>query len=264
VVLRLRGQGGAPVVTLSGPGGRTVTVPSDGSPVANDSEVVLTDEANATTYVAIHHPGGGPWTVARQPDSPLLRDIAGAPVLPPPRVSATVTGRGRSRVLRYKASGVVGQTVTFAEIGPQTRRVIGRAHATRGALRFVPGNGRAGARKIVAMVARHGLPRKQMTVAHYIAPPPPKVPAARGVKLKASGGTLKVRWRPAVGVNRWFVTAHLPSGATRWELTPGRSGRVVVHDYGTITSAKVSIVGEARDGRRGKAVTVVIRPRRHK
>jgi hypothetical protein len=96
-------------------------------------------------------------------------------------------------------------------------------------------------------------------VAHYMAPAPPKVPVARGVKLKASGQTLKVRWRPAAGVNRWFVTAHLPSGATRWELTPGRSGRVVVHDYGKITSAKVSIVGEARDGCRGKPVTAVIK-----
>ena len=161
VVLRLRGQGGAPVVTLTGPGGREVTVPADGSPVTNDREVVLTDAANAATYVAIHHPGGGRWTVARQPGSPLLRDIAGAPVLPAPRVSATVTGRGRSRVLHYRASGVDGHTVTFAEIGPQTRRMIGRAHGTRGSLRFVPGYGRGGTRKIVAMIARRGLPRRR-------------------------------------------------------------------------------------------------------
>ena len=101
-----------------------------------------------------------------------------------------------------------------------------------------------------------------MTVARYVAPPPPTVPAARGVALRASGRTLTVRWRPAAGVRRWLVTAHLPSGATRWELAPGRRGRVVVHDYATITSAKVTVRGEARDGRRGKPVTAVMRPRR--
>jgi hypothetical protein len=112
------------------------------------------------------------------------------------------------------------------------------------------------------MVARHGLPRKQMTVAHYLAPPPPKVPAARGLALRASGRALTVRWRPAAAVRRWFVTAHLTSGATRWEIAPGRSGRVVVHDYAAIASAKVTVVGEASDGRRGKPATAVIKPRR--
>ena len=86
-------------------------------------------------------------------------------------------------MLTYKVKAIPGQVVTFAEQGRQAAQTIGKAHGTQGTLRFTPADGPGGTRRIIAMVASYGKPRKNLTVAQLrraAAAPSPRRPGTSG------------------------------------------------------------------------------------
>src|SRR5439155_6331627 len=114
-------------------------------------------------------PAGGVWTITGDGRVPISR-IREARGLPTPSIKASVTGRGRSRVLSWKLRRINGQRVTFAEIGKGVRNAIVTGATRSGAVHFRPADGPAGTRRIVALVEQNGLPRTSLTVASYRAP----------------------------------------------------------------------------------------------
>ena len=186
-VLRLTGRDAAPVAILRGPGGRIVTVPAAGEPgIATHDAVVIRDPAVRTTYVALRD-AKGTWTVEPQPGS-AIAGIDGAAIEPPPAVTAKVSGRGAKRALRWSVSGTrPGQKVSFVELGKATTHALGTVGGRRGTLRFAPGAGPAGARRIVATVEQGGLPRKRSVVARYSAPGAAARRAARQAQAEGHG-----------------------------------------------------------------------------
>jgi len=171
VVLRLKGSTGAPKFTLSGPGGLSVTTPSEaGAPLANDEFVVMQDEGASTTIVAVRRPAGT-WTVTPQEGSQVT-SLEQASIGAEPSVTAAVRGPAHQPKLTWKLAARAGQTVTFVEEGEQVNRVITTTADAKGAVGFTPADGPAGSRNIVAIVAQDGLPRLRTTVASYEAPDP--------------------------------------------------------------------------------------------
>jgi Tol biopolymer transport system component len=190
-VLRFRG---APRVVLEGPGGQRI----DG-PVVND-RVVLLQDADAT-YVALRRPGGT-WRASTPPGSPAIAGVDSAAVLPKPKVTARVSGKGAKRVLRWTLARVPGQRVTFAEQGGN---VLKRTTAARGRVRFTPPAGRSRTRRIVAIVEQAGVPRATLPVARYRAPTLKRPGKPRGLKVTRRGNALSVRWKRVPGASRYVV-----------------------------------------------------------
>jgi hypothetical protein len=147
------------------------------------------------------------WRIVADPGSTPIAAATEARALPPVSVRARVTGRGPRRTLRYRIKPVPGQKVTFAETSVASRvaHVIGVARGRRGTLRFVPGHGPAGRRRIVAQVSQRGLPRAERTVARYRAPGPLRLARPRGVKFRRAAGSLQIRWRAVKGARGYEV-----------------------------------------------------------
>jgi CSLREA domain-containing protein len=186
---RVKGTGGAPHVTVTGPGGERVLTPAGSGGEKTASSLVAVDESTSTTYVAVAKPSGGTWRIVADPGSAPIAAAGEARALPPVSVHARVSGRGSRRTLRYTLEPHPGQKVTFAERAAGLAHVIGVAGGRRGKLRFVPGQGPAGTRRVVAQVTQGGLPRLERVVARYRAPGPRRLARPRGIKfVRASGG----------------------------------------------------------------------------
>jgi hypothetical protein len=100
-----------------------------------------------------------------------------------------------------------GQRITFSEAAAGVAHVIGAAHGRRGTLRFVPGAGPMGARRIVAQVTQRGLPRAQRVVARYRAPGPLRLARPRGIHFRRTADTLRVSWRAVKGARGYELLA---------------------------------------------------------
>ena len=161
-MIRVRGDGAAPEVTVRGPDGRPVT--------ANPDAVIVKLEAQQTTLIALRHPRAGRWMLSAAPGSAPIADVATADALAPLRIRARVlTRRGRG-VLRYSLTAAAGRTVTFIERGPHTSRVLGVARARTRAITFTPGPGGRGRRAIIALIDGAAGPARSLTVASYLVP----------------------------------------------------------------------------------------------
>jgi hypothetical protein len=261
-VLRLTGRDAPPVAILRGPGGRIVTVPAPGEPgIATHDVVVIRDPAARTTYVALRD-AKGTWTVEPQAGS-AIASIEGAAIEPPPAVKAKISRRGAKRVLHWSVSGTrAGQKVSFVELGHATTHALGTTKGRRGTLRFTPGNGPGGARRIVATVEQSGLPRKRSVVARYVAPAPPRPGRPGKLKLRARGSKLVVRFGKAPRAGSYLVQATLPGPSHIVGSATARSHRATLTDVLPIRRATVKVFAVGADGRKGPARTGRLRAHR--
>jgi hypothetical protein len=202
---KVMGTGGAPHVTVTGPGGERVLTPAGSGGEKTARSLVSLDDAGRTTYVAVARPTGGTWRITADPGSAPIASATEARALPPVSVRAKVGGRGLRRTLRYRVKPIPGQKVTFSESTAKVAHVIGTARGRRGTLRFVPGQGPAGLRTIVADVSQRGLPRARRVVARYRAPGPLRLAQPRGVKFRRVAGALRVTWRAVKGARGYEV-----------------------------------------------------------
>ena len=188
----VEGVGGAPNVTLTGPHGKTISA-TTAAPFAKSKDMLAVQSGNDTTYFVLKHPLAGTWTLSGDGIVPIKR-IRRSFGLPKPSAHATVTGKGRKRMLHWRVRPVAGQRVRFVEEGKGVRNVIATATARTGEASFHPAEGPAGRRKIVALIEQSGLPRTSLTAGAYRAPGPLRPARPRHLRVARRGSRLLVSW----------------------------------------------------------------------
>lgn len=162
------GETAAPLITLVGPDGRRIST-SDGDGLSEDA-LVVTNDANRTTYLALAQPAGGRWMMEVAKDSSPIQSVRQSDGLPKPQVKAEVQALEKPAgdfVVSWDVEPLAGQKVTFAEVGPDTSRVIGTAEGESGKIGFTAGPDDHGKRSMVAMVEQDGLPRANILIGTY-------------------------------------------------------------------------------------------------
>jgi hypothetical protein len=241
-----RGAGAPPKLDLGGPGGASAATPDGPEPADGATALVVQDPAKATTWLVLHHPAAGRWTVTPRAGS-TLAGLDVADPLPPARVRVRVK---RGRALAWRMPAVRGQTLTLTELSPRTpaRRLV-QTRQARGRIRLAP-RGPAGTRRIVATVTRDGLPRLTRVAARYRAPAPPRLVRVRALRRRA--GVL--RWKGQPGADAYAV-ALARSGATTVTATTRRP-RLKLPSAARRGKLTVTIVAVADDNRHGPVITV--------
>lgn len=241
-LFRVVGRTAPPRVRLVGPGGRVISSPSDGRPIFGREVVYIERPETRTTDIAVKAAAAGRWRIERLAGSSAITSVAQADGLPEPSVRVRVGGRGNRRTLGYRVRPVPGQQVTFSEHGPQTSHLLGVAEGTKGVLRFTPGDGPAGTRRIVALIESRGLPRARLEVARYGAPAP-ALPGRPRVKITRRSRTLTIRWSrvPAAASFRAFVV--LGDGSRRFFVTRGRRRVIRLSGIPRSLGAAVTVSG---------------------
>jgi hypothetical protein len=264
-VLGLTGSTGAPQVTLTGPHGQTVSVPTTSTrPLMIRGFMIFQDPKDKITYVAVQH-SAGTWHLTPEAGSPAVVSIRRAGILPEPSIRAHVAVRGRLHTLSWRLHPIPGQRVVFWEKGHDSGQVIGATSASTGILHFTPANGSGGRRSIVAQILSYGLPRNDIVVASYIAPPPARPGRPGHLKVvSAAGGAVRVSWRAAPHAQRYIVEVDTGDGAHLVELTKNRATSIVVHDVVPITTATVTVMGELSTGVKGASAKATLTPKPHK
>lgn len=231
LMLRLNGQDGDPIVVLIDPDGRRYEMPASG-------EIVQTDDFFATrntvegggneTYIGVRAPKAGRWTIVARDGTPALAEVEGAAILPEPEVSATVSGTGAKRTIRYRIKPIDGQSVTFTETGDDAFRELGTAEGASGTIEFTPLEGADRTRKIHAIVTQGGMIRDRIEVADFTAPKPALPAAPRRAIAKRAGRVALVRWTAVPGITRYLVIARTSDGRARAFSTKGTRLKVPV------------------------------------
>jgi Tol biopolymer transport system component len=264
VVIRIDGQGGAPDVALSGPGGFRITTPLAPSGAPGDARhILLQDEENDTTYVALRHPRGS-WSLETMPGSAPIRGVQTANTLAPPKVTARVTGRGASRTLTWRLRRLPGQRVRFVEDGPDVKRVLTTTSSARGRVRFSPAFGSAGRRDIVAIVEQNGMPRDSITVARYSAPRPPKPERPRRLRAKRRGSAVVATWRAGRGSASQRVVVQRPRNRRDVLVLKARARKLRIADVDRDERVVVEVAGLRQDNVPGPAAKATVKVKRRR
>jgi hypothetical protein len=236
----------------------TVAAPAAADGIVRSGRFALIHfPADATTYVVIGKPAPGRWRIEAAPGSSPIMAVRTADALPEPRVRGKLRRVGRRserRILAYRVAPIRGQRVTFVELGRNVRQTLGTARGRRGKLRFRPAFGPGGRRRIVATVSQDGLPRTQITVAHFRAPAPRPLGRPRKLRLRRSGSRLAVRWAPVPGAAGYVAEVRTPDLRTiRYDL---RRPRLVVRRLLSDRGVRIVLRALRPDGRPGRATHV--------
>ena len=256
----IRGRGAQPHVRLTGPRGASITTPPAGQGTATGAGWAATrDTSDATTYVVVERPATGTWTVSELPGSPAVRSVGIARPLPPRFARGNVSGRGRTRVLRYRVAEAAGTRVTFVERGGDAapsdpervvEQTIGRANGS-GRIRFTPAEGKLRSRRIDAVVESDGVVVKTERVARFTAPRF-RLPARPRVKLRRVRGALVARWAGVRGARSYQAFVNLGDGRTDYLRRGPGNRRLRVKGITALTSARVEIRAVSAAGYTGR------------
>jgi len=195
-------------VTLQGPGGTSVSTPSEQNHLTiAGSALAVADSAADTTYFEIRNPPRGTWTVTPGAGSSPIGSISIATPLPPPDVRAQVSGSGgRSRHLHWSFHAARGRSILLIDRGEHAWKLLRETSRSRGSIEFDPAaSGDPGHRQIVAIIEQDGIPRATEIVAHYSAPSSSALRAVRRLRAVRHGSTVKVTWAGVAGAGAYLV-----------------------------------------------------------
>jgi hypothetical protein len=255
VGFRVSGQGGAPVVRVTGPNGESFTTPTGAEGVQADDHVTTRVDALGRTYLFIRRPARGRWTVTHVGGAPIA-DISTTLPVAKPRVSARISGRGRTRSLRYRVRQIPGQRVVFLERG---RGVLGVADGARGRLRFRPSRRGGDRRHVIAQVIQDGMPRANLRVASYRVRTGRRPSRVRGLAALNRYDRTTLRWSRAAGARRYYVSVRY-RGRTLRRGVGGRSLPLGQLPLGS--RLRVTAQAAGRGGVVGATTTRTLRVRR--
>lgn len=243
VGIRVAGQPGAgsPVVRVVGPGRRPTTIVDNGEGFQQTSGYDVIHGIDET-LVVVRKPRGGTWKVEAQPGSPPITSVGLRLPIDTPNVRASIKGGERRRVLAYKARLAPTDRVTFVESGKGVTRQIGRVgiRSGSGRIRIKPLDDLGGKRKITAVVARYGVPIKELKVASYKARKPLRLRPPKRLRVRRGANRLRVEWRRVRGADAYEVRARLKDGRILRERT--RKPRTSFVDVPAELRAKVTVV----------------------
>jgi hypothetical protein len=258
--LIVHGSNGPPTVTLIAPNGQQITPPPTGG--HGVTAVAIPDPSANATYVGLHDPSPGRWTVVQAsgsqfPISSLESSIGEAP----PKVKATVAGTGFLRTVHYHATIPANVTVRLLERGATVMHVVGSASKANGTIRFRPAFGPAGRRSLVAEISNNGVPLETETLASFVVPRPPRAGRARGLRVGASRRAFRYSYRSPANAAHVMVRIVASDGRhlERVVASTKRTGSVPV--IGFRDRVTVTVIGLAADGSRGPAVSVTAKRR---
>jgi hypothetical protein len=255
-MVRMRGTTDAPKVTLAGPNGERLTTPNGTNTSFDPRFALLRQPETKTTYIGINHPAAGNWTVTTQDGSVPITELSSAAGLAPTEIRARVLPSGAARILVYQVKPEPGQDISFVEHGPATWRVIGHATGPSGRVRFTPGTGPAGARKIVAVVSHNGIVTKQLEVGSFRAAAAPRPARPAGVRVARHGQNLSINWARTSHAFRYAVNLTLSDGRRLLFLSPAGKRTVLVPAVGPTVSGSVRVAGLTETNAVGRSTTV--------
>jgi hypothetical protein len=121
-----------------------------------------------------------------------------------------------------------------------------------------PGRNSRSREYIIAVVLQNGMPRKQLTVASYVAPGPIKLARTRRITLKRITvkhhmAAVSASWKAVPGAARYEITLSTFHGRRRLSVIKGRPRtltfpNIPVTDAATVTVQPVSANGRHRLG----------------
>jgi hypothetical protein len=247
-MIKVRGAGGAPDISIAGPGGIRASTAGGTQEVAKPFLIYRVAQQD-TTYVAIIDPPAGLYTITANAGSPAISAVLHAEGIKPSVRARVLARHGRLRLI-YDVKPEPGQRVAFFEQGAGVYRRIGASAAARGALAFTPAPGPGGRRRILAEVFENGAPvllragaPAAFAVAGYRAPGPRRLGRVARVGARHLGARVLIAFSGVRGARRYAVTVTLSSGQRllflidRRRLTlagvPGEiTGRVAVQALG--------------------------------
>ena len=249
-VIGVVGRDASPQIKITGPKGERAETPENSEAPWADRILTYAYPPEKTTFVVIPAPSPGAWKVETKDGSSSIAAVRQADGLPPARVRGRVSGKGRNRVLTWKARAIQGQRIRFMERGGRVMRELGVSRKAEGKLRFRPVDGPGGRRQILALVESYGSPRKTVTAGSYKAPPAIRPAKVRKVRLTRQGSRLVIRWKRASGAQRYEVRTTVKDGRRLYKLTT--KPRITIPTVSRTETATVRIAGVSRIGTRGK------------
>ena len=255
LLLSLEGAGDAPRVKLRSPSGKEYdfTNADEGVMLPDAYGQVVKSEDRTVVLLGAVEPGQ--WTAIPADGSVGVNRIEFSRVLPKPKITGSVSGKGASRVLSYNVGAQDGQVVRFVEDAPDGRKILATIkRGGKGKIRYTTGEASGTSRTIQAEIEQDGLPRAKLTIAKYTAPNP-TVGQPGSVKVRRSGSKALVTWKPAALANSYAVTVTGTDGSRQLLLPPGgaKAKKVTVRGVGSKVGLTVRVVATSPKGREGKA-----------
>lgn len=248
--VELTGSGGAPEVTVTGPGGTIASKPDE---MFREGELsALAASKYERTWIGFEGAKPGVYKITPQPGSAAITNLRETRYEPNAEVKASVSGSGRHLVLHYDAGHAQGQKVTFLERGKDTFHTIKTVSGGSGTVAFTPAFGPGGKRTIAAQVEVDGIPAPLQTLAHFKAPPPPKAQRVGGVRATRHGSKLAVAWNPVPYAQAYGVVVTAGGGAVHsLRVKPAHHTTTVAH-LAADEGGSVEVVAFSPLGERGK------------
>ncbi|HLH65376.1 MAG TPA: fibronectin type III domain-containing protein [Solirubrobacteraceae bacterium] len=253
-VIRVRGRGAPPLLSVSGPRGLSIQMPTGQAWTHGRGYLAIADPLDDTTYIELTRPAAGAYHIAALPGSAGIAGIDAAHGLPAPSVRARITGAGARRTLTWRARPVAGQRLVFRELGGGGDRLLLSTTRSHGTLRYALRPGLSGRRYVVVQVLYGGMLQKVIRIGSYRGPVI-SIPR-RPLRLAAnrSGRRLTVTWRePGQRPSAYLVLVAYPDRARR--LYIARAPRLLIHGVPAAGAIKVTVTAENALGRRGPSAT---------
>ena len=216
--LRLDGDGGAPKVLITGPGGQRLSLGEDGL-TQSGALVGLRSDQFGATFIGIGHGKPGRYTITALPGSVPLGALSETRPGYDSNFTGSVTGHGADLTLHYdarKRGG--GQKVTFYEDGKNVMHALGSSSGGKGTLHFTPAAGARGTRTIVARATVDGSPIRDQVIAHFPFAGTGRTGSPRQLTVRRKATALIVSWSPVAGAVRYGVIVN-HSGGTQQQFT---------------------------------------------
>jgi len=263
--IELDGDGGAPKVQITGPGGVSLTLDQDGL-TQNGALVGLRSDQFNATYIGLDHAPAGHYTIMPLDGSVPLGALSTTLPGYDTNFTGSVSGKGAQRTLTYDARKKGGgQEVTFYEDGTNVSHELGTSTGGKGTIRFTPAPGQTGVRKIVARATVDGSPIADQTIAtfRYTAPAPLKRP--RHVTAIRKGKTLTIRWDAVVGAAHYGIVVNRGGGSQQRYVLPARRRSLKIRNYpltegGNVTVSAQDALGDWGPSRRSTSFKRVKAP----
>ena len=244
----LTGDGGAPQITATGPGGAVVR--SGENPTSTG--FTATSGNLPATYLVLTDPKPGDWTIVPNSGSPAITQTLTSSGYKPATLKASLGGKGRKRSIKYRVKNLGhGQRVVFAERGKFGTNILGTTTKKKGKLEYTIADARGGPRKVLAMVQKDGLQTDRKTIGSYKAPPPVRPGKVRRLRAKRKGKNVIVSWRGARGAQRYSITIHGRHGTSLGRLAGRKARKVKFAHVRRDERLKVAAFGVSKKLRRG-------------
>ena len=250
--MRLDAATEAPRVTVTGPGGQSLSSTDAGVDYSPGGKlrVVRYDgiEGHFTT-VGFEHAAAGAYRIALQPLSAPVTAVSKASDPAAARVSGRVTGTGTKRVLHYSVLSRPDQTVTFSDVSGGDSHVIGTVSGGgHGTIRFTAAPGRS-ARQIVAQFSLDGLAAETKTVTRFTPPSPILGAPKRLTVRRGKPNKLAISWATVADADSYEIAVTASNGRQVFAATKRRSVRIGGIDASVSGKVTVRAVAPLREGR---------------